>query len=86
MKMNGSVPEEKSSFTMLGLSFSSKLDWGSCILSIAKTASMKIGVLIWSMTVLPRKVSVCLYNLPYCLAWNTVVMCGLLLLTATWIC
>ena len=46
MKMNGSVPEEKSSFTMLGLSFSSKLDWGSCILSIAKTASMKIGVLI----------------------------------------
>ena len=29
MKMNGSVLEEKSSFKMLGLSFSSKLNWGS---------------------------------------------------------
>ena len=29
MKMNGFVLEEKSSFNMLGLSFSSKLDWGS---------------------------------------------------------
>ena len=38
-KMNGSVLEEKSSFKMLGLTFSSKLDWGSYIISIAKTAS-----------------------------------------------
>ena len=30
--------EEKSSFQMLGLTFSSKLDWGSCNTSIAKTA------------------------------------------------
>ena len=29
MKMDGSVLEEKSSFKMLGLAFSSKLDWGS---------------------------------------------------------
>ena len=29
VKMNGSVLEEKSSFKMLGLTFSSKLDWGS---------------------------------------------------------
>ena len=28
VKMNGSVLEEKSSFKMLGLTFSSKLDWG----------------------------------------------------------
>ena len=40
--MNGSVLEEKSSFKMLGLTFSSKLDWGSHSISIAKTAS--IGV------------------------------------------
>ena len=33
-KMNGS-----SSFKMQGLAFSSKLDWGSYIISIAKTAS-----------------------------------------------
>ena len=34
VKMDGSVPEEKSSFKMLGLTFSSKLDWGSYIISI----------------------------------------------------
>ena len=36
VKMDGSVLEEKSSFKMLGLTFSSKLDWGSYIISIAK--------------------------------------------------
>ena len=35
VKMDGSVLEEKSSFKMLGLTFSSKLDWGSYIHSIA---------------------------------------------------
>ena len=34
---------------MLGLSFSSKLDQGSYFISVAKTASKKIGVLIRSM-------------------------------------
>ena len=42
VKMNGSVLEEKSSFKMLGLTFSSKLDCCSNIISIAKTASTKI--------------------------------------------
>ena len=42
VKMDGSVLEEKSSFKMLGLSFSSKLNWGSCIISIAETALKKI--------------------------------------------
>ena len=49
MKIDGSVPEEKSSFKMLGLTFSFKLDWVSYIVSIAKTASNKIGALIRSM-------------------------------------
>ena len=48
VKMNGSILEEKSSFQKLGLTFSSKLDWGSYIFSIAKTASMTIGALIHS--------------------------------------
>ena len=39
VKMDGSVLEEKSYFKMLGLTFSSKLDWGSYIISIAKTVS-----------------------------------------------
>ena len=47
MKMDGSVLEVKSSFKMLGLTFSSKLDWASYIISIAKTASRKIGTLIF---------------------------------------
>ena len=39
-----SVLEEKSSFKMLELAFSPKLDWGSYNISIVKTASKKIGV------------------------------------------
>ena len=51
VKMVVSVLEKKSflRFKMLGLTFSSKLDWGSYIISIAKTASKKIGALICSM-------------------------------------
>ena len=49
VKMDGSVLEEISSFKMLGVTFSSKLDWSSYIISIAKTASKKIGALIRSV-------------------------------------
>ena len=57
VKMDGSILEEKSSFKMLGLTFSSKLDWGSYINSIAKTASKKIGALIRSMKFLSPEVA-----------------------------
>ena len=40
VKMDGSVLEEKSFFKMLGLTFFSKLDWGSYIISIAKIISL----------------------------------------------
>ena len=46
LKMDGSVFEEKSSFKMLGLTFSSKMDSGSYIFSIAKTGSQKDEALI----------------------------------------
>ena len=49
VKMDGSVLEDKSSFKMLGLTFSSKLDWGSYIICIANTATKKIVALIHSM-------------------------------------
>ena len=49
VKMDGSLLEEKSPFEMLGLTFSSRLDWGSYIISSAKTVSKKIGALICSM-------------------------------------
>ena len=41
VKMNGSILEEKSSFKILGWTFSSKLNWSSYFISIAKTASKK---------------------------------------------
>ena len=62
VKMDGSVLEEKWSFKMLGWTFSSKLHWGSYIISIAKTASKKIGALIWSMKFLYPELSLYLYK------------------------
>ena len=47
--MYGSIIEEKSYFKMARLIFSSKLDWGSYIISVAETASNKIGALVCSM-------------------------------------
>ena len=60
--MDGSVLEGKSSFKMLGLTFSFKLDWGSYIISIAQTASKKIGTLIGSMKFLSPEVALYLYK------------------------
>ena len=64
--MDGSVLEDKSSFKMLGLTFSSKLDWGSYIISIAKTASKKIGALICSMKFLSPEFALYLYKSTIC--------------------
>ena len=49
VKTDGSALEEKSSFKMLRLTVSFKLDWSSYITSNAKAASKKIGALILSM-------------------------------------
>ena len=57
VKMGGSILEEKSSFKVLGLTFSSRLYWSSYIISIAKTASKKIGALIRSMKFLSPEVA-----------------------------
>ena len=51
---------EKSFFKMLGLTFSSKLDWSSYIISIAKNASKKIRALIHSMKFFSPEVAVSL--------------------------
>ena len=87
MKMDGSVLESKSPFKMLGLTFSPKLDWGSYIISIAKTASKKIGALIRSMKFLPPEVVLYLYKstirpcMEYCChVWAGVPSCYLELL------
>ena len=62
VKMGGSTLEEKSSFKMLGLTVSSKLDWNSYIISNAKTASKKIGGLIHCMKFLAPEVALYLYK------------------------
>ena len=62
VKMDRSILEGKIIFKMLGLSFSSRLDWGSYIISIAKIASKKNGALIHSMKFLSLKVVLYLYK------------------------
>ena len=76
VKMDGSILEEKTSFKMLGLTFSSKLDWGSYILR----------PLIRSMKFFLLRLLCISINLPYDHVWNTVVMSRLVLLVATWNC
>ena len=62
VKMDESVLDEKSSYKILGWTFSPKLDWGLQIISIAKTASKKIRDLIRSMKFLPPEVALYLYK------------------------
>ena len=45
LRMDVSALDEKSFFKMLRLTFSSKLNWGSYIIFIAKKAFKKIGAL-----------------------------------------
>ena len=47
---------------MVRLTFSSKLDWGCYVISVAKTVSQKIGALILSMKFLSPEVALCLYK------------------------
>ena len=51
---------------MLGLTFFSKLGWGSYIVSIAKTASKKAGALILCMKFLSPEVVLYLYKPAIC--------------------
>ena len=81
----GFVLEEKSAFKILKLSFSFKLNWGSYMISIAKTTRKKIWSLysFYEVFFLMRLFRISI-NLLYSFAWNTVVMSGLVLLSATW--
>ena len=77
------------------MTFSCKLDWGSCIICIAKTASKKIGALIWSMKFFSPEVALYLYKftispcVEYCCHdWAGAPSCYLELLDKLqkWIC
>ena len=82
--MDESVLQEKSSFKILGLTFSSKLNWGSYIISLAKTSSKKIEALICSMIFFSPEVAtnLCKSTLHSCM--ENCCLSGLVLLVATW--
>ena len=84
VKIDGSVLEVKSYFKILGLTVSSKLDRGSYFISIAKTASKKIGALLRSMKSLFFEVALYLYR--SAIYPCTVVTSWLVPLVATWNC
>ena len=72
---------------MLGMTFSSKLDWGSYIISIAKTTYKKIGALVYSMEFLSSEVALYSYKsttrpcMEYCChVWASAPGCYLVLL------
>ena len=83
-KMDGSVPEERSSLTMLGLTFSSKMDQSSynylsCLKCLQENRKhLEPWFILWSSFLLRLDC-----NLPYGHAWNTIVMSGLVLLVAS---
>ena len=76
---------KKSSYKMLGLTFSSTLDWGFYIAGLgAQTASKNIGVLIRSMKFLSPEVALYLYKstiqpcMEYCChVWTGALSCYL---------
>ena len=76
MKNYDSVLEEEQSFKKLRLTFSSKLNWGSCMISIPKTTSKKFGAFLLKLLYIS-------INPPYNHAWNTAVMSELMFLVAT---
>ena len=63
--MDGSVLEEKSSFKMLGLTLSSKLDW-ALTWSLLSKLSKEIGALICSVKFLSPEVALYLYKSTIC--------------------
>ena len=62
VKVDGSVLEEKSSFKIMGFTFSSKLYWGFYIIFIAKTDSKKLGALVCSLKFISPEVALYLYK------------------------
>ena len=84
VKLNGSVLEKKTCCKMMGLYFFSKLDWGSYMISIAKTVSKEIRVLIRSMKFISPEVILYLYKYTmqhfieyFCYIWVGSPMCYL---------
>ena len=76
-----SVVEEKSSYKMLRLTFSTKLDWILSLSLFLKLPPRKLEpwFVLWSFFLRLLCISI---NLPFAYVWNTVVTSGLLHLVA----
>ena len=90
MEMDESVVEEKLSFGMLGLSFYSKLDWGSYTVSVAKAAFRGIGTFTRSVRFLSPGVILYIWVAQLCVGCCRVwglggIGVGVLLVTI-WVC
>ena len=86
VKMGGSILEEKSSFRMLGLTFSSKLDRGSYIISVAKTSFKEMEIAEVALYLYKSTIRPCM---EYCChIWAGAPSCYLELLDKLqkWIC
>ena len=86
VKIDWSVLEKKSSFKILGLTFSSKLNRSSYIISIAKSASKNIGTSIHCIKFFLQRLLCIFINPSYAHILNTVVTSGLVPLVANWNC
>ena len=65
MKLDESVFEEKSFFETLGFTFSSELDWGSYIISVAKTAKKNWSLDLFYEISFPRLLCISI-RIPNC--------------------
>ena len=81
-----SVVYEKSSFKLLGLLLSCKLDWGSYILSNAQAAFKKIEALVCSMNFLSSEVTLYLCEQQVFTCMDYCFMSGLVILFVLGIC
>ena len=86
VKMYGFALEKISSFKMLGLSLSPKLDCSPYNISITNTTSKKTVAFIRYMKFFHLRLHFICINLPYGFARNTVLISRLLLLAAIWVC
>ena len=68
--MEGSVLEEKSSLKILGLSFSSKLNWGLILSLLLKRHPRKLEPSFILLSFFLLRLPCISINLPYGLAWN----------------
>ena len=73
-------------FKILGLTFSSKLNRVSYMISTPETGSKKFGAFILLRSSFHLRLLLTFKKLPHDSGWNSVIMSGLVLENGTWVC